>query len=90
MFAPDDPLKGVRKLFPDLPDDKLQEVKDFFDDYLSIAWRIYVLTSNLEEASEEAIGSVQTGSYRGRSCRLIDLLHHTNFRECSKDTEKCL
>jgi len=41
MFPTDDPLSGVRKLFPSLPEKDLNEVKEFLDEYLSVCWKLY-------------------------------------------------
>ena len=41
MFPTDDPLSGIRKLFPDLPDIQLEEIEEVLEGYASAAWRIY-------------------------------------------------
>jgi hypothetical protein len=43
MFPTEDPLSGVRKLFPDSTDEELQRIKDFIENYASAMWRIYCL-----------------------------------------------
>lgn len=35
MFPTDDPLSGVRKLFPNLPDEELEESKEVLDGYIA-------------------------------------------------------
>ena len=41
MFPTDDPLSGVRKLFPNLPDEELEEIKEVLAGYIASVWRIY-------------------------------------------------
>jgi hypothetical protein len=35
MFPTDDPLSGVRKSFPNLPDEELEESKEVLDGYIA-------------------------------------------------------
>ena len=41
MFPTDDPLSGVRKLFPNLPEKDIEDIKEAVEGYASAAWRIY-------------------------------------------------
>ena len=41
MFPTDDPLSGVRTLFPNLPDEELEESKEVLDGYIASVRRIY-------------------------------------------------
>jgi hypothetical protein len=52
MSLPDDSLESIRKLFPNLPEKELEEVREVFDDYLSVIWRIY---ERLEQENPEIL-----------------------------------
>ena len=39
--TPGDPLYRLWKVFPNLTENELQEMKGFFDGYISLCWKIY-------------------------------------------------